>query len=179
MARYGPPDDTSNQPTFRADPGPGGEAPTGRFGSLRARERGGPPTPSEPPESFEPAPAPWYRKRAVLVGWGLLVAILVALIIYGLIDLASRGGGGPAPSHTTTTTTTPATTTTAPTATTAPTTTEPPSNTIPAPAPPPAAPPAQSLPPSQAPPRKRRHLPELPPLPSVITVPGLPDIHLP
>ncbi|EUA23005.1 hypothetical protein I552_7496 [Mycobacterium xenopi 3993] len=69
------------------------------------------------------APTPWYRKRAVLVGWGALVLLLIALIVYGLVELATGGGGRGVPSTTSsTTTTTTTTTTTAPTTTT--TTTE-------------------------------------------------------
>jgi hypothetical protein len=126
---------------------------------------------------FEPstAPTPWYRKRAVLIAWGLLVVILIALIIYGLIELATRGGGGPAPTPTTTTTPTTTATTTTPTTTgTTTTTTEPPSNApTGAPAPPPAAPPAAppAGPPAQAPPKRPHILPKLPQLPSTITLP--------
>ncbi|MBV9320505.1 MAG: hypothetical protein JOZ23_13235 [Mycobacterium sp.] len=172
MARYGPPGDPSEQPTRRIDYRAGGQWPPGSYGSDLA-------APPGQPESGEPqpptAPTPWYRKRAVVIGWGLLVVILIALIIYGLIELGTRGGG-PAPTQTTTTTPTTTTTTAPTTTTTAPstTTTEPPSNaSTGAPAPPPAAPPAVPHPPAPALPN-RPHLPELPRLPrlpSTITLP--------
>ena len=49
-------------------------------------------------DSAEPdsAPAPWYRNRVLLALWVLAVALLLALIIYGLVEL-SRGGGGGSP----------------------------------------------------------------------------------
>ena len=50
-------------------------------------------TPRMTPASAEPesAPDPWYRNRVLLALWALLVAILIVLIIYGLVQL-SRGG---------------------------------------------------------------------------------------
>lgn len=99
------------------------------------------------------APIPGWRKPIALVGWGVLIAVLIALIIYGIIQLAH--GSPPREPATTTTTTSPssATTTTdtgTPTTTTAdtgtPTTTSTPS---------PGA---------------------FPRLPSVITLPSLPGL---
>lgn len=68
--------------------------------------------------------SPWYLKRWVLALWGLMVAILIATIIYGLAILA-RGNGGGAPAPTTThpsTTVSSHTTTTSPTPSTSPST---------------------------------------------------------
>ncbi len=77
-------------------------------------------------EKPEAEPKPWYRNPVTLTGWALLVMILIALIVYGIIELISdrQGTGNPStttPSTTTSTTTTTPTTTT--TTTTAPTTT--------------------------------------------------------
>jgi hypothetical protein len=78
------------------------------------------------------APKPWFLKPWVLGVWGVLVITLIAVIIWGLLELAHGSGGGkPAttkPSTTTTTSSTPTTTTTT-TSTTAPTSSTPPSST--------------------------------------------------
>ena len=47
------------------------------------------------------APEPWYRNRVLLALWALMVALLLTLVIYGMVEL-SRGGGensGPATQH--------------------------------------------------------------------------------
>ncbi|BDB40204.1 MULTISPECIES: oligopeptide transporter substrate-binding protein [Mycobacterium] len=63
-------------------------------------------------------PTPGWRKPLALVGWGVLIAVLIGLIIYGIV-LLSRGRPSPASVTSTTTTTAPAsTTTTQPTTTT-------------------------------------------------------------
>ncbi len=107
--------------------------------------------PGATPDGAEPdsAPRPWYRSRVLLTLWVLMVALLLTLVIYGIVEL-SRGGGTSIPSpHSSTTptrssTTSPASTTTAPsTTTTAPPETPeqtpeeappPPANNSPAPA---------------------------------------------
>nr|WP_085672287.1 hypothetical protein [Mycobacterium szulgai] len=162
MARYGPPDDFHNQETQHAPFGMGGYPPPG------------PPPPADQFEPYEPEtePQPWYRKPATLIGWALLVAILIALIIYGIVALMNEDRGPTrSPATTTapsTTTTTPSTTTTTPPPSPSETTTEPPSTEVP----PNTTPPVQQppRPPTQAPPTHRH----LPPLPSVITIPGVP-----
>ena len=85
-----------------------------------------------PLDDEETEPTAWYRRPVVLIGWGLMVAILIALIVYGIIELIGDQGTGRTPSTTTTpshstpmtttttTTTTPPSTTTTTTATTAP-----------------------------------------------------------
>lgn len=171
VTRDAGPDDPSYLPTELAQYGAGGQWPPGS-------DRFGTPGQSDITEQLEAqsAPTPWYRKRAVLVGWGALVLLLIALIVYGLVELATGGGGRGVPSTTSsTTTTTTTTTTTAPTTTT--TTTE--SSAPPPPAGGATEPPQQApQPPAQQPPR-RPHLPEqIPrlPLPSVITIPQVPTV---
>jgi hypothetical protein len=173
VARNGPPDDFHNQPTRHANFGPGGPPP---------HEPPGAPERTEPIEPFEPEPTPWYRKPKALTAWTLFVLILIALIIYGIIQLASGGPTRPSPTPTPTTTTT--TTTTAP----ATTTTTTPTTTPPAPPPAPATGPV-TQPPAQPPAETPHHrlpgeIPHLPPLPSVITIPQVPTVitlppHLP
>jgi hypothetical protein len=176
VAGYDPAGDPSRQPTRRADindllrPPAGPPAPddsaeeTGRYGQLQLDDQ-------EPP-----APTPWYRKRVVLIAWGLLLAALIALIIYGLVDLTGRGPGEPTPTPTSTTEPTTTTTTVTTPTTTSPSpsssTEEPPPNTEPtqAPAPQPRAPGGS------APPSRRHRLPKLPP---TISVPGGPVITIP
>jgi hypothetical protein len=91
-----------------------------------------PPEQVEPPDPFdeETEPTAWYRRPVVLIGWGLMVAILIALIVYGIIELIGDQGTGTTPSSTTTPapTTTTTTTTTTPPSTTTTTTTAPPSS---------------------------------------------------
>ena len=89
MASYEPHDDPS-------------EAPTGKYGY--GQQPGGP----------GPAATPWHRKPAAVVGLGVLVAVLLALVILGIVELTREGGSSP--SSTSATTPAPATTSsTAPT----------------------------------------------------------------
>jgi cytoskeletal protein RodZ len=124
-----PPEDFNNQPTRYRDVNPGDRAAPGE-----------PPPPA--PEQFEPPldpldeetePTAWYRRPVVLIGWGLMVLILIALIVYGIIQLVEDQGSGGTPSTTTTpsltpTTTTTTTTTPPPSSTTTTTTTAPPTS---------------------------------------------------
>ncbi|ORB96020.1 oligopeptide transporter substrate-binding protein [Mycobacterium persicum] len=108
MARYDPPDYGGGDPTVYGNYGYG-DGPGG-YG-----------------QQPQPAPSiPGWRKPLALVGWGVLIAALIAVIVYGIIQLAH---GRPTPASVTTTVTTttmPPTTTTAPTTTT---TTSPPTTT--------------------------------------------------
>ncbi len=162
---HGPPDDPSERETRMAD-----------YGAVNPQ----PPGPDDytvysGPAETESPPAPWYRKRSLLAVWATMVAILVVLIIYGLIELSHGGGGGtstttPSTTSTGSSTTTPSTTTTSPS-----TTTTPPSSSSEEQAPPGgnAPPPAQAPPPAVPPPHY--HLPHIPstiPLPhTTITLP--------
>jgi hypothetical protein len=129
-----------------------------------------------PPADPESPPAPWYRNRSLLAVWATMVAILIVLIIYGLIQISHGGGGGE------TSTTAPSTTPTRSSTPTPSTTTEPSTTTPPPPSSKPeegpsdgnAPPPAQAPPPAE-PPEHHHHLPHIPstiPLPhTVITLP--------
>jgi hypothetical protein len=117
----------------------------------------------------ESPPAPWYRNRSLLAVWATMVAILIVLIIYGLIQL-SHGGGGETSTTTPSSTPTRSSTTTPPSTTTQP----PPSSTSEEePSGGNAPPPAQAPPPAEPPPH--HHLPHIPstiPLPhTTITLP--------
>ncbi|MEK0557538.1 hypothetical protein OSI01_19135, partial [Mycobacterium ulcerans] len=139
MARYGPPDDFHSQPTQYGGYPAGGRPPAGAPPSRPAGPQSGPPPQAPPgPDSPNPSvqfasaegydqekpeaePKPWYRNPVTLTGWALLVMILIALIVYGIIELISDRQGTGNPSTTTPSTTT--STTTAETATTTPPTT--------------------------------------------------------
>jgi len=116
----------------------------------------------EPPEQESP-PAPWYRNRSLLAVWATMVAILIVLIIYGLIQLSHGTAGGPS-------TTTPETTPTRSSSPT-PSTTPPSTTTTPPPSPSSSeeqGPPAGNAPPPAAPPEHHHHMPHIP---STITLP--------
>jgi cytoskeletal protein RodZ len=90
------------------------EAPTGQYDYS-----------DEPFDSTETQRA-WYLKPWVLALWGVTVLLLLAIIAYGLVILATGHGSGPAttkPSTTTSRSTTPTPTTTP--SSTLPNTTEP------------------------------------------------------
>ncbi|MDT5231006.1 MAG: hypothetical protein QOI39_1506 [Mycobacterium sp.] len=117
----------------------------------------------------ESAPNPWYRNRVLLALWALLVATLIVLIIYGLVQL-SRGGERGGPSTTTPSTTPTRSSTTSPT-----TTTTNPSTTTTPPPPPPTTPeevpPSGGYSPAPAPAEPPRHHHHLPHVPSTVTLP--------
>jgi hypothetical protein len=116
----------------------------------------------------ESAPAPWYRNRVLLAVWATMVAILIVLIIYGLIQLSHGGGGGPFPTTPSTTSTPTQSSTTTPSAPS--TTTTPPSTAT-------NAPPPETTPEEQPPPQETSPAPGEPPhhhhlhIPSTITLP--------
>ena len=162
MARNGRRDDFHNQATQHANYAMSEPPPSGELPPTVAPPNA--PDQFERPETLDPLdqetePTPWYRKPVMLIGWLLFVAILIALIIYGITELIHGNQGTihapktSTPSTTTTTTTTPPTTTT---------TTPPTSSAV-------EAPPQQ---PTQQP--THRH--HLPPLPSVITIPEVPTV---
>jgi cytoskeletal protein RodZ len=122
------------------------------------------------------APQPWYRNRILLALWALMVALLLTLIIYGIVEL-SRGGGETTGPTTTTSTTTPtgsSTTSTSPTTTAETTTEDTPPPESPEQTPEEAPPPANNSQAPAEPPHHHHHLhvPSTIQLPhTVITVP--------
>ncbi|SON59234.1 hypothetical protein MSIMFI_00716 [Mycobacterium simulans] len=92
MARYDPPDYGANDPSAYGNYGYGGNQ--GGYG-----------------QQPQPEPTPGWAKPLALVGWGVLIAALIAVIVYGIVELVH----GPSPASViTTTTTTPPTTTNSP-----------------------------------------------------------------
>ena len=117
------------------------------------------------------AERPWFLKPWVLALWGLAVVLLIAIIVYGLVILATNNGGG-APA-----TTRPSTTTSSSHPSAATTT---PSSTLPMTTAPSAETTTEPLPPVISPtwtqqPRPRHHWWNG----NVPQIPGLPPIHVP
>ncbi len=168
MAPNGPRDDFHNQATQHANYGMSEPPPSGEPPPTVPPPNA--PDQFERPETLDPLdqetePTPWYRKPVMLIGWLLFVAILIALIIYGITELIHGNQGTIHAPKTSTPSTTTTTTTTTPPATT--TTTPPTSSAVEAP---PQQPTQQ---PTQQQPTHRHHLP---PLPSVITIPEVPTV---
>lgn len=92
MARHDPPDYGAGDPTAYGNYGYGDQR--GGYGQ-------------QPP----PEPTPGWRKPLALAGWGVLIAVLIGLIIFGIIQLAH---GRPTPASVTKTVTATMTTTTNP-----------------------------------------------------------------
>ncbi|BBX98542.1 hypothetical protein [Mycobacterium lacus] len=173
MAPYGPPDEFNRQPTQQANFGPGGYLPANPPPpppvAEAPLETAGPPDEPFEPEDLDAEPTPWYRNPVAFIGWLALVVILIGLIVFGISELIGGDQGTSRTPPGTSTTIPPATTTTQPPTTTTTATPPPTSSAV---EPPPPQPTWQStLHPTQQP----THDPHLPPLPSVITIPGLPS----
>jgi cytoskeletal protein RodZ len=109
---------------------------------------------SAPPDG---APEPWYRNRVVLALWALMVALLLTLVIYGIVEL-SRGGGETSGPTTTTSSTTPTRSpTTSPTPTPSNSTETPPPPETPQQTPEQVPPPANNSPAPAEPPQHHHH----------------------
>lgn len=120
-----------------------------------------------PPGTPDGAPPAWYRNRVFLALWALMVALLLTLIVYGLVEL-SRGGGSSIPAPDTSSTTSPAPATSTPSTTTEAPPSETPTQTptqTPEQTPEEAPPPANNSP--EEPPQHHHHLH----IPSTITLP--------
>ncbi|WP_343708752.1 hypothetical protein [Mycobacterium sp.] len=149
------PDDPSDRPTMMAEyVTKGSQQPVREFG---------------PEATPDDAPAPWYRNRVFLALWALMVALLLTLIGYGIVEL-SRGGGSSVPAPYTSSTTSPAphtssTTSPEPATSTPSTSSEAPPPETPEQTPEEAPPPEHNSP--DEPPQHRHHLH----VPSTITLP--------
>ncbi|WP_164518048.1 hypothetical protein, partial [Mycobacterium sp. P7213] len=148
---------------------PPGNAPT-QYASYQAFDE---PTDPQGTDFTAVSDTPWFRRRSVLIAWFGLIAVMLALVVWGIIQLTSRGPGGgttPATSSSSTTSSTSSTTTSSTSSSSSA-----PSTTAPTAAPPrqapPQQPPAQQAPPASESPRRR-----LPHLPSVITIPPIPKV---
>jgi len=205
MARFGssdgsgtPGDDPTRSTQYsRSGPQPPGPPPA-PFGPAGPRQNPGDPGyhPGNAPTQYNPAynpfeqqpaseadtagfaaatPTPWFRRRSVLTAWFGLIAVMLGLVIWGIVQLTSRGPGGGSTAPETSSSSTTSTTTSSSTTTT--TTTESSSSTS-APAAPPRQAPPQQAPPQQppAPGDSHHRRPHLPPLPSVITIPPIPRV---
>jgi len=205
MARFGssdgsgtPGDDPTRSTQYsRSGPQPPGPPPA-PFGPAGPRQNPGDPGyhPGNAPTQYNPAynpfeqqpaseadtagfaaatPTPWFRRRSVLTAWFGLIAVMLGLVIWGIVQLTSRGPGGGSTAPETSSSSTTSTTTSSSTTTT--TTTESSSSTS-APAAPPRQAPPQQAPPQQppAPGDSHHRRPHLPPLPSVITIPPIPKV---
>ncbi|MCV7028459.1 oligopeptide transporter substrate-binding protein [Mycobacterium sherrisii] len=124
-------------------------------------------------------PIPGWRKPAALIGWGLLIAVLIALIVWGVMQLVA----GTPPQDTFIRTPTTATTSRLPTSAATPVTPAPAPSLTTEPMPSSDAPTAstEETPPSTTPQSTATTTPSgeaypLPQLPSVITLPSLPGL---
>ena len=90
VAGYGPDD-----PNYYSDSEP--TAYAANYGDSGGYQQ----PPGQPPEE----PTPWYRKPAALIGFGALIALLVALIVWLAVSLMSDDSSGSTESTTSTTTT--------------------------------------------------------------------------
>lgn len=157
----GPPDDPSDRPTQLAGYGVDGTP-------QQVLEPA--PDVSADDAAADSSPDPWYRNRLLLALWVLVVALLLTLVIYGIVEL-SRGGEASGPASTTTSTSaTPSRSSSTPATTTPSTSAEapPPSESTEEP-PDDAPPPANGAPaPAPAEPPHHHHHPHIP---STITLP--------
>lgn len=170
VASNGPRDDFHNQPTQHGDFGVSEQPPTGEIPPA-----GPPPEGSEQSDDVDPfdqeaEPTPWYRKPKMLIAWLVSVVILIALIVFGIIELVNGQQNVPHAPKTTTPTSTTTTTTTTLTTTT--TTTSSPSSSAEQP---PVQQPTQQQQPTGGQTQQPTHHHHVPQLPSVITIPGVPN----
>jgi cytoskeletal protein RodZ len=126
----------------------------------------------EPEAVADDAPRPWYRNRVLLALWALMVALLLTLIIYGIVELSRGSGETSGPANTTSTTTPALSSTTSPTTTPSTTTEDTPPPESPEQTPEEAPPPANNSPAPAPPHHHHHHIPSTIQLPhTVITVP--------
>lgn len=171
MASNGPRDDFHNRPTQHGDFGVSEQPPTGEI-PPSAPPPGGFEQPGDvDPFDQEAEPTPWYRKPGMLIAWLVSVVVLLGLIVFGIIELIhGEETVNHTPKPTTSTTTTTTTTTTTPTTTATTTTTSPGSSAEQ----PPVRQPTQQQP-TGGQTQQPSHHHHLPQLPSVITIPGVPN----
>ncbi|CAJ1496912.1 hypothetical protein [[Mycobacterium] holstebronense] len=81
-------DDPNNEPTQMAGYDYGGNGNYGEpaYYSEHCEPTGRQPEWTEPP----PPPTPWYLRPVALVGLGVLTAILIALLVWGMVRLVNK-----------------------------------------------------------------------------------------
>ncbi|KAA1430946.1 hypothetical protein [Mycolicibacter arupensis] len=89
------PQDPNSEPTQRADLGYGGD-----YGEPDYYSEHREPTGHQPLWSDPPAPTPWYLRPVALVGLGVLTAILIALLVWGMVGLVHKEPATTAPTTT-------------------------------------------------------------------------------
>lgn len=62
-----------------------------------------PPADLAPQAGLEPPATPWYLRGPALIGWGVITALLIAALLWGIVRLLNKDSGHPAPATTTTT----------------------------------------------------------------------------
>ncbi|WP_046301465.1 hypothetical protein [Mycobacterium sp. UM_Kg27] len=100
------PDDPNFEPTRMAGYDYGGNGAHGEpaYYSERREPAGRQPEWTEPP----PPPTPWYLRPVALVGLGVLTAILLALLVWGMVRLVNKEPIPTAPAPSSVTSTAPA-----------------------------------------------------------------------
>ncbi|MGB3522484.1 MAG: hypothetical protein WBA50_13500 [Mycobacterium sp.] len=101
------PDDPNNEPTQMAGYDYGGN---GNYGEPAYYSEYREPTGRQPEWTEPPPPTPWYLRPVALVGLGVVTAILIALLVWGMVRLVNKEPSptAPATSSVTSTTTAPA-----------------------------------------------------------------------
>ncbi|ORW14800.1 hypothetical protein AWC18_20555 [Mycolicibacter nonchromogenicus] len=93
------PDDPNNDPTQMAGYDYGGNGNYGEPAYSEYREATG----QQPQWTEPPPPTPWYLRPAALVGLGVLTALLIALLVWGMVRLVHKEPTPTAPATTTVT----------------------------------------------------------------------------
>lgn len=90
MSRNGSPDDPNNDPTQYANYG----GSSSQAYSDYSHDEPGYGSPTQPGQ-FAPAASTWHRQPAVLIGLGILTAVVLAFLVYAVVKFVG-GGSGPA-----------------------------------------------------------------------------------
>ncbi|MEO6793830.1 MAG: hypothetical protein ABI253_01715 [Mycobacterium sp.] len=99
-------DDPNNEPTRMADydyRGGGNYSEPVDYSSQYLEPTGQQPDWSEPPG---PPSTPWYLRPLALIGWGVLTAILIAALVWGMVRLVNKDTGHSTPATTSVSSTT-------------------------------------------------------------------------
>jgi len=97
------PDDPNNEPTQMAGYDYGGN---GNYGEPAYYSESREPSGRQPAWTQPPPPTPWYLRPVALVGLGVLTALLIALLVWGMVRLVNKEPSPTAPATTSVTSTT-------------------------------------------------------------------------